>query len=174
MYRLGIFILVNVGIIYVSWKPLHNPHSHGFYRFFAFEMLVLLFLLNIAQWFKDPFSELQIISWAFLLLSLILVVHGVYLLQVVGRPRESLEDTTCLVEVGAYRYIRHPLYASLLLLGIGIFFKDISPVSSSLLLGLLAFLFATARLEEAENLAHFGPQYGEYIQRTKMFVPFLI
>jgi protein-S-isoprenylcysteine O-methyltransferase Ste14 len=36
---------------------------------------------------------------------------------------DAIEKTTILVTTGAYRYIRHPLYSSLLFLAWGIFFK---------------------------------------------------
>jgi len=36
-----------------------------------------------------------------------------------------------------------------------------------------AFLFATARVEEAENLHKFGEEYASYMSKTKMFIPYL-
>jgi protein-S-isoprenylcysteine O-methyltransferase Ste14 len=107
------------------------------------------------------------------LLSLILAVHGFYLLKVIGQPKDNFENTTRLVIVGAYKYIRHPLYASLLVGTWGVFFKD-----PSLLGGLLAgvaslFIFATARTEESENIVKFGSAYEEYIKSTSMFIPFV-
>ncbi len=36
-----------------------------------------------------------------------------------------------------------------------------------------AFLTATARVEEAENLDKFGDQYAAYMKTTKIFIPFL-
>jgi protein-S-isoprenylcysteine O-methyltransferase Ste14 len=36
-----------------------------------------------------------------------------------------------------------------------------------------AFLVATAKVEEAEDLRHFGTAYQEYMGRTRMFIPFL-
>ncbi len=37
-----------------------------------------------------------------------------------------------------------------------------------------AFLIATAKVEEKENVLKFGDQYVAYMKKTKMFVPFLI
>jgi protein-S-isoprenylcysteine O-methyltransferase Ste14 len=34
-------------------------------------------------------------------------------------------------------------------------------------------LVATARVEEGENLVRFGREYGEYMKRSRRFVPFL-
>lgn len=173
MYRLWIFLLVNLWIIYISWRSLSKPRSHGFYRFFAFETLLVMALANSGRWFYDPFSLHQIISWLCLVSSALLALHGLYLLKKSGRPQETFEDTTVLVQAGAYRFIRHPMYASLLLLGVGIFMKDFSLLNSALLLGLLAFLTMAGRMEEQENLQRFGPAYSEYLSKTKMFIPFI-
>jgi protein-S-isoprenylcysteine O-methyltransferase Ste14 len=173
MFKLIIFAAVSAGIVFVSWASLRAPRSHGFFRFFAFESILVLILLNLDHWFRDPFSAPQIASWLLLFSSLALAVHGFYLLHVIGEPREGFEDTMTLVKVGAYKYIRHPLYASLLLLGWGVFFKDPSLLGGILAVAASAFLVATARVEEAENLQRFGADYAMYVKTTKMFVPFL-
>lgn len=120
MLKLVIFIVLSAGSIFLSWDSLHDWRSYGFFRFFAFESILGLFLLNVTYWFHNPFSVLHVVSWALSLASLFLVVHGFYLLRAVGRPEGEIEHTTTLVTGGAYRYIRHPLYSSLLLLGWGV------------------------------------------------------
>ena len=102
-----------------------------------------------------------------------LAAHGFYLLRMVGRPKSGIENTTTLVMLGAYKYIRHPLYASLLLFGWGTFFKDVSLLTGILAMATSAFLVATARAEEVENLRKFGDDYVAYTKTTKMFIPFL-
>jgi len=171
--KVAIFVVVSVGILFVSWKPLRNPRSHGFYRFFAFESILVLILLNLEHWFSNPFSVRQIVSWLLLLCSIVLVVHGVYLLHVIGRPKSGIEDTTTLVMVGAYKYIRHPLYSSLLFFAWGVFFKSPSWLGGVLAIAASAFLVATAKVEELENIRNFGANYRTYMNRTKMFIPFL-
>ena len=85
----------------------------------------------------------------------------------------AFEKTSQLVKSGIYRYIRHPLYSSLLLLAWGIFFKSISWPAGLLALAATAFLFLTARADEAECLHFFGPDYKEYMQHTRRFIPFI-
>jgi len=85
----------------------------------------------------------------------------------------AFEKTTTLVTEGAYRYIRHPLYSSLLFLTWGIFFKYPVALSAAMALAATCFLIATARADEAECIRFFGPSYEQYMKRTKMFIPFL-
>jgi protein-S-isoprenylcysteine O-methyltransferase Ste14 len=174
MIRLIIFAVISVGFIWWSWPFLRNPRSHGFFRFFAFESILALILFNIGQWFQNPFSAPQIVSWVLLGASLCMAVYGFYLLSVIGKPRDdyNIEDTKALVTVGAYQYIRHPLYSSLLFMGWGVFFKDPSFLGIILVVAISAFVTATAKVEEMENLRKFGADYAEYMKGTKMFIPF--
>jgi protein-S-isoprenylcysteine O-methyltransferase Ste14 len=182
MVKVACFLLGTIGIAYLSRASLAAPGSHGFYRFFAWESILGLTLLNIDVWFRDPFSWHQLISWPLLLVSAFLVVVGVRLLNQRGEPDAQRDDvplvafekTTTLVTTGTYHYIRHPLYSSLLFLAWGIFFKAPSWFGGLLALAATLFLIATARVEEAENLRFFGEQYREYMAQTKMFIPFLL
>ncbi|OGN99853.1 MAG: hypothetical protein A2Y59_02985 [Chloroflexi bacterium RBG_13_52_14] len=173
LLKLVIFVFVSVGILVLSWQSLRNPRSRGFYRFFAFESILILILLNLEHWFRDPFSVHQIVSWLLLLCSIVLVAHGFYLLHVIGRPKSGIESTTTLVMVGAYKYIRHPLYSSLLFLAWGVFFKDVSLLGGILASVATAFLIVIAKMEEAENIQKFGAEYTVYMKSTRMFIPFL-
>jgi protein-S-isoprenylcysteine O-methyltransferase Ste14 len=177
-----VFMVVSLGIIFISWKSLPRPRSHGFYRFFAFELLLILLLSNIDYWIEDPYSPYQLISWVLLSASLILALHGFYLLREIGKPQTAapgssdfgFENTANLVTIGAYNYIRHPLYTSLLLMDWGTFFKHRTLWSGFLALGVSAFLIATAKVEEKENLDRFGDEYSRYLKTTKMFIPGMI
>lgn len=183
MFKPIIFVVASAGIAYVSKASLRAPRSHGFYRFFAWESILTLVLLNVDYWFRDPFSAHQIVSWFLLILSAFLVVHGIQLLRKIGKPDDrrnedgptiGFEKTTTLILVGAYKYIRHPLYSSLLFLAWGVFFKAPSWPGGILALSATVFLVATAKVEEAENIRFFGSAYQAYIKQTKMFIPFLL
>ena len=182
MLRFALFIAASIAILPLSWRSLRDLRTHGFYRFFAFEMLLALILLNAPVWFIDPFSARQLAAWLLGAISIGLAIEGFRLLHIIGRPAEtnaqsanlSFENTTTLVTVGAYRWIRHPLYASLLALAWSAYLK--SPLragSIALTLGASGFLLATAIAEERENLLCFGTSYADYMKRTKRFVPFV-
>mgnify|MGYP001616581256 CR=1 FL=1 len=176
-----LFAAVSALLIWVSRASLRAPGSHGFYRFFVWECLVALFLLNAAAWFREPFSPAQLVSWLLLLASAVLAVHGVVLLRQLGRPDARRDDaplvgfekTTLLVTQGVYRYIRHPLYLSLILLAWGIFLKDPSCAGFLLALAATVLLAATAVAEETENVRYFGAAYQEYMKHTSRFLPHL-
>lgn len=176
-----LLIAVSVLIIVVSRKSLLHPASHGFFRFFAWEITAVLLYLNLDQWFQDPFGGRQLVSWLLLMLSLVTLILGATSLKSVGRPRLATDDptrigiekTTVLVTVGIYRYIRHPLYASVLFLAWGTTLKTITWLSVLLAAAVTALLIATAKVEETEDVRLFGQSYVQYMKKNKMFLPFL-
>jgi protein-S-isoprenylcysteine O-methyltransferase Ste14 len=181
MAQLVIFLLGSVGLVIISRQALVDPRQHGFPRFFAFEAILGLVVLNAGAWLKRPLSLAQLVSWVLLLASAILVISGVMALRKFGKPDASVQDpnrmafekTTQLVCRGPYRFIRHPMYASLLLLAWGVFLKDIAIVTLCLVCIATAMLYLTAILEEKENQEIFGESYNAYMIKTKRFIPYL-
>jgi protein-S-isoprenylcysteine O-methyltransferase Ste14 len=179
--KLSLLLIGSLIIIYVSRGSLRDVRSHGFYRFLAWECMLALFALNVECWFCDPSAWHQVISWILLIASIVPVVLGMQMLRKQGRqdstrddaPMLAFEKTTALVTVGIYKYIRHPLYSSLLFLTWGIFFKLPSLLGLALALAAAIFLTTTAKVEEVENVRFFGSAYTAYMAKTRMFVPFL-
>jgi len=180
--KLLAFVVVSAALIYISRASLRVPGSHGFYRFFAWECIAALFLLNVDAWFQDPLAWHQLISWFLLVVCTIVLITGVRTITSRGEPvakREgepqllTFEKTSTLVTSGIYHYIRHPLYSSLFFLTWGIFFKAFTWPGLVLALAATFLLLATARADEAECLRFFGPAYRDYMIHTKRFVPFL-
>ena len=65
MLRIIVFAVLTAGIAWFSRASLRTPPSHGFYRFFAWECILALFVLNFrnfGQWFGDLFSPHQVVS----------------------------------------------------------------------------------------------------------------
>ena len=182
IWRGIVFLVATALVVCVSWSSLRHPRSHGFFRFFVFEIVVVMFLVNAGWWFHDPLSWNQLIAWFLLAVCLVPVIWGVVLLRSRGEPAgerpsdDSLvafEKTTRLVTSGIYRYIRHPLYSSLLLLTWGIFFKHPSWAGGALGLASTVFLILTALADEKECVAFFGEEYVDYQRRTRRFIPFV-
>ncbi len=173
------FFFGSATLIVISRKSLLNIRSHGFFRFFAWETLLAMFLLNLNSWFATPWAWYQLISWMLLVFSAALVIQALRLLRMIGKQDRDdpsllgLEKTSRLVTTDLYRYIRHPMYSSLLFLGWGMFFKSPSLLDAGLALLCTLFLTVTARVEEQENINYFGNEYVEYKKRSKMFIPFI-
>ena len=77
-----------------------------------------------------------------------------------------------LVTTGPYRFVRHPIYAAILLfvwMGIA---ANLSPVSVALGLVVTAMLWLRISFEEPLVRQRY-PEYAEYARRTKRVVPFI-
>lgn len=181
MLELLLFLSVSAGLIYVSRGALKHPNSHGFYRFLAWECILGLVLLNASEWQANPLAPHQLLSWLLLAVSIWLPVHAVRLLTRLGKPTQErvdealfgFEKTSALVTNGAFKYIRHPMYAALVCLAWGVFLKRFTWLGLALVLAASLLLFLTARRDEEECLAYFGDAYLAYMRTTKRFVPFL-
>jgi protein-S-isoprenylcysteine O-methyltransferase Ste14 len=165
--------VATIALVVFNWEfSVRARRYHGVYRFFSFESIVVLVLLNWRFWFIDPLSWNQVVSWILLVGSVPLAIEGFRLLRLIGKPQGQFENTTKLVTVGIYRYIRHPLYASLIVLGWGIFFKNVSTVGAAIAVVNVCAMVATAKTEEKEMVHAFGAEYEVYMQNTKMFFPY--
>jgi len=161
-------------LIFIKFrKELGLFSSHGFYMFFAFESLLALIFLNIGFLFNSGFSWYQMPSWILLTASLLFVLSGFYGLKRYGKPIDDWENTTQLITQGIFRYIRHPLYSSLILLNLGIFLKNVTLLSTIACFVCTGFFVTASKVEEKENYAKFGSAYKEYVMKTKHYFPFI-
>lgn len=79
-----------------------------------------------------------------------------------------------LIESGAYRRIRHPMYASLFVYGLGQALLLSNWVAGpSFLIASAALFAARVRAEERLMLERFGQRYRDYAARTKRLIPFV-
>lgn len=180
MIRIVLFLLLSVFFAYVSRQSLVRPRTHGFFRFFVWEALAGLFLLNVPHWIDDPFGPRQLVSWTLITVSAALALAGAHALRAYGQagPQRkepelyAFERTSRLVTRGIYRHLRHPLYSSLLFLAWGIFLKRPGGAGLALAAATSMFLGWTARRDEAECRSYFGAAYDAYAARTPGFLPF--
>ena len=178
--RLALFVTATLAVTAISWRTLLNIRSHGFYRFIAWEAIAGLILWNLPYWFSDPFTIQHMLSWTVLIASLYVLWRGVSGLRDAKRSGNrsekelfEFERTSELITSGIYKYIRHPLYASLLYLAWGAFLKDISWVSAILTVVSTGSLISTAKADEKECIKYFGDQYSDYMEHNKMLIPFV-
>lgn len=181
MEKLFIFGVLSLPLIGISWRTLFRIKSHGFYRFLSWECILWLVVSNYKYWFINPFGFYQILSWIFLVYAIYLVIAGTRLLKKAAKAKDSrneqvlyaFERTGELITTGVFKYIRHPMYSSLLFLTWGIFLKNSSLTLLTVSLISSVLLYITARIDEKECLNYFGEKYRDYMKRTKMFVHFL-
>lgn len=79
-----------------------------------------------------------------------------------------------LISRGPYAFVRHPMYTSFMLMGLGQAF--LLPNWFAGLAGLVGFailFFLRVDKEERMMLEIFGPQYRDYMDRTKRIIPYL-
>lgn len=163
-----------VALLAFSWFfSVSHGRYHGIPRFFAFESIFILTTLNAKIWFHDPLSVNQLISWALLIASAYVGIVGILILVLKGKPGRDVEATTVLVKSNIYKYIRHPLYLSLILLGSGVMMKYPGKIQLTLGTVNLIALYFTALVEEREMVMKFGKVYSDYIKETKMFIPLI-
>jgi protein-S-isoprenylcysteine O-methyltransferase Ste14 len=169
-------------LVWLSRKPLSTPGRHGFYRFFAWEAILGLVVLNHKEWGEQPFSPHQMASWLLMLTSIFLVISAVRQLKGKGQANTERDDaalyefekTTQLVTSGIFRYIRHPMYASLMALAWGAYCQNPSWPGAAIAGFASICLLLTAKADETECLAYFGEPYAAYMKTTRRFIPYLI
>jgi protein-S-isoprenylcysteine O-methyltransferase Ste14 len=172
--QLLIFFAGTILIILFSWfVSIREGRYHGIPRFFAFEGILVLGLLNSSVWFRDPFSIPQIISWLLFIFSIYYACTAFSLFYRHGKPGRNFENTTRLVTSGLYQYVRHPMYSSLLFLGWGMFLKSMTWQNIILIAIISIAIIITCKVEEKEMLKKFSEEYKIYLTKTKMFIPYI-
>lgn len=130
--------------------------------------------------FQPKFWSLPISHWRFylgvvvLLFAPLLSWTGAFALGRQWRVDAGLNPDHELIMAGPYRIIRHPIYASMLclLLGVGLV------LSKWWMLGIAVPLFIVGteirvRIEEGLLASQFGEKFQEYKRRTSAYIPFI-
>lgn len=110
-------------------------------------------------------NGLLLVSWPLILIGIVLFVLGfcqIYWSKITKKGA---------VEVGLYRYVRHPQYVALAIIGLGASLYWSRFIVILAFVSMLCLYYYLARLEERICLAKFGESYRDYLQRTGMFFP---
>lgn len=180
--QISVFIVGALLLTWISWRALSHAKTHGFYRLLAWQGILALLVLNMPVWFDNRYALHQLCSWLALFSSLLILFAGMYQLRRAGQADGTVradselfafEQTTQVVDSGIYRWIRHPLYCSLLLLTWGIALKQLTPLTILIAVFSSVCLYLTARQDERECVTYFGPVYRDYMLRSRMFIPYV-
>lgn len=132
-------------------------------------LMVLAFLLNLLVCFLDPteFKGTRTLGQVLFLLGGLLLLYVTYYLRsgFFGDVEPNLDH---LVTAGPYRWCRHPLYLSfmLIILGLDLMFGSPAGILVTLLLALPSTIYR-ARLEEKALTDRFGEEWEAYKERTR-------
>jgi len=85
LFRLIVFVVLSRDSN-TSQRVAPGTSFPRFYRFFAWEFILALILLNLPVWFSAPFTWHQLISWPLLILCIVPLVFGIRSLRSQGKP----------------------------------------------------------------------------------------
>ncbi len=168
-----------------AWKAKRSADSSNARDQGSLRLIVALWWIGIALDFSlSLFLPRAAISWQRTVLffaGVCLMLLGValrwYSVSVLGKYFTfdvAIQSGQVLVEVGPYRYIRHPSYSGALLslLGFGLSLGNWAGLAASLCC--LGFAYAyRIPVEEAALASALGETYTQYLKRTWRLVPFL-
>src|ERR1035437_7563788 len=97
MLKLLTLIAATAVLAFVSRASLRVPGSHGFYRFFAWELILVLVVLNADSWVGAPPTLDQIVGGILMNISLLLVIIGYLSLRQFGGQNENRDDSPLLL-----------------------------------------------------------------------------
>lgn len=85
----------------------------------------------------------------------------------------KLKEGSELVTTGIYRFIRHPMYTSVIIMMFAVFVGTPTLAESLLFLALVVVLVLKATREESLWMAH-DDAYDAYRKRSKLFIPYIL
>jgi len=157
-----------------------RPRAGGFRPLFQGAMFFIwLFIVFSYAWYPSwmDFFHLPFPLWlryAGASAGFLVFPFLVYTLWVLGRywsPLPVLRDDHHLVSSGPYRFVRHPMYAAMMVLFLSFALTTANlPVTVSSILAIILTV-RWGRQEEEMMVHHFGQEYEEYMKRTGAFLP---
>jgi len=141
--------------------------------------LLLLVNLFVVAWFG--YAEIGALTdWAYYLgLSLSILANATYFWghQSLGRYFSSMVvvyQGHQLVEHGPYKFVRHPMYSSVLLgsIGVGLMAQSWAALGYIVIANAILVAYRTS-VEEKALISELGEQYISYTRRVKRLIPFI-
>jgi len=137
-------------------------------------ILFFFFLLPLSIFIHYPVIEGEITIFAHIIGLVIIIVTAVFAVYVHSLfPKRHIgpEDFDHLLTDGPYRYVRHPFYASFIVMGfgIGIFFLSIPGIIFNILM--IPMWIKLTKMEEKELLEYWGDEYKQFMDSRPRFFP---
>jgi protein-S-isoprenylcysteine O-methyltransferase Ste14 len=118
----------------------------------------------LPDWLRGVGAGLGILS-----LPLLVWVHNT--LREYWSGNLQLKDNHLLITQGPYRWVRHPMYAVLMLCFIGLSLASAAWPFLLLAVVTIPFFYRVSSKEEEMMIEQFGDEYGEYKKRAGRFLP---
>jgi protein-S-isoprenylcysteine O-methyltransferase Ste14 len=136
-------------------------------------LLVYVFFPSILAWAAFPLpSWLRWIGAGVTAAALLLLAWVQWSLGKNFNTTLHLREGHTLVVSGPYRWVRHPMYTALFLLGVGFLLLTANAfVGVPLLVALPVIVIQRIGKEETMMVEQFGNEYRSYMQRTGRFLP---
>ena len=136
-------------------------------------LLVYVFFPSILAWAAFPLPPwLRWLGAGVAAAALLLLAWVQWSLGKNFNTTLHLREEHSLVVGGPYRWVRHPMYTALFLLGVGFLLLTANWfVGLPLIVALPAIVAVRVGNEEAMMIEQFGDQYRAYMQRTGRFLP---
>lgn len=117
--------------------------------------------------------DIQLFGWVLSVCGGLLFFASVRALGPHMTPAIQVAEGHRLVQVGPYRYIRHPAYTAIVSGAVGQSIVYLSPILAVVALALVGLAVYRAHLEEdlLSSPEGFGQAYSEYVARTGRFLP---
>lgn len=149
-----------------------TPNRVQAWAYVYVQALLLLLLVLVDKRFGPKIPRVSFLGWVLESLGIIGVLICALSLRrsltAVPLPKEDGQLSTG----GLYRYVRHPMYSSVLLFAFGIAF-DSGSAFKYLLTVLLYILFHFKSVYEEKYLMLKYPDYAAYAARIPLFIPFI-
>ena len=132
------------------------------------QFFAILFLVVNAQ-----IEKFDIFSAVLLTFSLIIGITALINMKLANlNILPTFKDGHQLVTTGLYRYIRHPMYTSVIFLCFSLLLTNLSIINQLVMLILIIDLWLKSSFEERLLLAQFD-DYQNYQKSTARFLPFI-
>ena len=139
---------------------------------------LILFVLFLVVWVVDSFFlhlstflSYQIPLSSRLGLLVLLLIVAILLFRSAHFVASGDQRPARVVDTGAFRYARHPLYLASLLVYFGLSVSTVSFFSLAVFIGIFIFYNYISSYEEKLLEIKFGDQYIKYKQKTGKWVP---
>jgi protein-S-isoprenylcysteine O-methyltransferase Ste14 len=160
---LEILFMISPAALY--FYSVYGPALSFLDRSPATAWLTQFFLPHISVTASPLLNALGGVGWLLLLVGTLVFLAGAVPLYWAKLRRRGA------VTGGLYRFIRHPQYVGLAVMGVGVLLVWPRFLVLVSLIVMLSLYGVFAHWEEAQCLARFGESYSTYQARTGMFVP---